>query len=136
MVLVGIAVLSLVAIAFAATASISGPKTVTVGQLVTVKANHLAVGDYELFLVTPYDNQAKPGEPTQCTAPISGLDHVRGTASFSGKVPRVLDCRAGLTPDGTRAVRTGTYEFEVDAPVDGHPNRHLTNVIQGVRIAK
>jgi hypothetical protein len=136
MVLLGIAILSLIAIAFTATASISGPKTVTVGQLVTIKANNLAVGDYELFLATPFDNGAKPGQATQCTAPISGLDHARGTASFSGKVPSVLQCRAGLTPDGTRAVTPGTYEFEVDAPVDGHPNRHLTNVIQGVRIAK
>jgi hypothetical protein len=136
MVLIGIAVLSLVAIAFTATASISGPKTVTVGQLVTIKADNLAVGDYELFLVTPYDNGAKPGKVTQCTAPISGLAHARGTASFTGKVPRVLHCRAGLTPAGTRAVTPGSYEFEVDAPVDGHPNRHLTNVIQGVRIAK
>jgi hypothetical protein len=136
MVLVGIAILSLVAIAFAATASISGPKTVRVGQKVTVKANHLAAGRYELFLVTPYDTDAKPGQATQCTAPISGLDHARGTASFTGKVPSVLDCRSGLTRDGTRAVRPGTYEFEVDAPVDGHPNRRLTNVIQGVRIAK
>jgi hypothetical protein len=136
MVLIGVAVLSLVAIAFASTASISGPKTVTVGQLVTVKAKDLAGGDYELFLVTPYDDHAKPGRATQCTAPISGLDHARGAASFTGKVPRALDCRAGLTPDGTRTVSPGTYEFEIDAPVDGHADRRFANVIQSVRIAK
>jgi hypothetical protein len=136
MVLIGVALLSVVAIAFATSASISGPKTATVGQLVTVKAKDLAAGDYELFLVTPYDSDAKPGRVTQCTAPISGIDHAQGTASFAGKVPSRLDCRAGLTPDGTRAVTPGSYEFEIDAPVDGHPNRRLANVIEGVRIQR
>jgi hypothetical protein len=136
MVLIGIAVLSIVAIVFTTSASIGGPKTVKVGQLVSVKATHLAAGVYELFLVTPYDKDARPGRPTQCTAPISGLDHAQGTSSFSGRVPRVLHCIDGLTPDGTRAVTPGTYEFEIDAPVDGHPNRRLANLIQGVRIAR
>jgi hypothetical protein len=48
----------------------------------------------------------------------------------------VLDCRAQLTPDGTRVVTPGSYEFEVDAPIDGHPNKRLANVIEGVRIAR
>jgi hypothetical protein len=136
MALIGIAILSVVAIVFTTSASIGGPKTVKVGQLVTVKAKALPGGDYELFLVTPYDNDAKPGGVTQCTAPISGLDQAQGTASFSGRVPSMLHCAAELTPDGTRAVTPGTYEFEIDAPVDGHPNRRLANLIQGVRIVR
>jgi hypothetical protein len=137
MALVAIGLLSLLAAILSGTAALNGPRTVKVGELVTVKLSDLrAAGDYELFLTTPYDANAQPGETTQCSAPISGLEHAHGSATFSGRVPAVLDCRANLTPTGTRPVAPGSYQFQVYAPVGGHPNRHLANVIQTVRIEK
>jgi hypothetical protein len=137
MALVAIALLSLLAAILSGTASLKGPRTVRVGELVTVRLSDLrAAGDYELFLVTPYDTNAQPGESTQCTAPISGLEHAHGAATFSGRVPAVLDCHANLTPSGTRPVTPGAYQFEVYSPVSGHPNKHLANVIETVRIEK
>jgi hypothetical protein len=119
------------------TASLHGPRTVTVGELVTVRLNNLkAPGDYELFLATQLNANAAPGQTTECSAPISGLEHAHGSASFSGRVPSVLDCRANLTPRGTTPVTSGAYEFQVYSPVDGHPNKRLANVIEPVRVKK
>ncbi|HTX45049.1 MAG TPA: hypothetical protein VMD48_02175 [Solirubrobacteraceae bacterium] len=134
--LLAIALLSIFGILFAATASITGPKRVDVGELVTVKASDLRAGQYRLFLTTPYNEAARPGETTQCSAPISALRHASGTASFSGRVPDVLECRAYLTPTGTRPVSPGSYEFEVYSPVGDRPNRRLANAVQGVQIEK
>ena len=135
MALVAIGLLSLLAAILSGTASLSGPRTVRVGELVTVKLSDLrAAGDYELFLVTPDNANAQPGETTQCSAPISGLEHAHGSATFSGRVPAVLACHANLTPTGTRQVTPGPYQFQVYSPVGGHPNRHLANVIEAVRI--
>ena len=135
MALLAVGLLSLLAAIVSGTASLNGPRTVRAGELVTVKLSDLrAAGDYQLFLVTPYDTNAQPGQTTQCSAPISGLEHAHGSATFTGRVPAVLDCRANLTPTGTRPVTPGTYQFQVYAPVSGHPNRHLANVIQAVRI--
>ncbi len=137
MALVAIGLLSVLAAILSGTASLKGPRAVRVGELVTVRLSDLrAAGDYELFLVTPYDADAEPGETTQCSAPISGLEHAHGSATFSGRVPDVLDCRANLTATGTRPVTPGTYQFQVYAPVSGHPNRHLANVIETVRVEK
>jgi hypothetical protein len=137
MALVAIALLSLLAAILSGTASLKGPRTVRVGEFVTVRLSDLrAAGDYQLFLVTPYDTNAEPGATTQCTAPISGLERAHGAATFSGRVPDVLDCRANLTPTGTRQVTPGAYQFEVYSPADGHPNKHLANVIEPVRIEK
>jgi hypothetical protein len=135
MALVAIALLSLLAAILSGTASLRGPRTVRVGELVTVKLSDLrAAGDYQLFLGTPDDANAQPGQTTQCSAPISGLEHAHGSATFSGRVPAVLDCHANLTPTGTRRVSPGPYQFQVYSPVSGHPNRHLANVIEAVRI--
>ena len=137
MALVAIGLLSLLAAILSGTASLSGPRTVRVGELVTVKLSDLrAAGDYELFLVTPYDANAQPGQTTQCSAPISGLERAHGSATFNGRVPGVLACHANLTPTGTRPVNPGAYQFQVYSPVRGHPNRHLANVIEAVRIEK
>ena len=134
--LLAIALASLVAIGLATTASINGPRTATVGQLVTVKASELRAGDYELFLATPYDVNAKPGQTTQCSGPVSTLERAKGTASFSGTVPSILECRAYLTPSGTRAVTPGSYDFELYSPLGDRINRHLAHVIDPVRIEK
>ena len=137
MALVAIGLLSLLAAILSGTASLKGPRTIRVGELVTVRLSDLrAAGDYELFLVTPYDTSAEPGETTQCTGAISGLEHAHGAASFSGRVPAVLDCRANLTLTGTRQVTPGTYQFEVYSPAGGHPDKHLANVIETVRVEK
>jgi hypothetical protein len=136
MVYLAIALLSLVAIVFASTASISGPRTATVGQLVTVKASDLKAGRYQLFLATPYDDNAKPGQTTQCTGAISDLQRAQGTASFSGTIPRTIDCRAYLTPDGKRTVTPGNYNFEVYSPLGNRVNRKLADVVDRVRIEK
>ena len=136
MAFLAIALLSLVAIVFASTASISGPRTATVGQLVTVKASDLRAGQYQLFLATPYDDDAKPGQTTQCTGTVSAPMDARGTASFSGRIPHTLRCRAYLTPTGTRAVTPGNYDFEVYSPLGDRLSRHLADVIVPVRIEK
>jgi hypothetical protein len=125
-----------VAIAFASYPSISGPRTATVGQLVTVKANDLKSGEYGLFLATPYDDSAKPGQTTQCTAAVSGLEHAQGTASFTGTIPSTLECRAYLTPNGTRAVIPGKYDFEVYSPLGERLSRHLADLVVPIRIEK
>jgi hypothetical protein len=103
---------------------------------VTVKASELKAGDYQLFLATPYDVNAKLGQTTQCSGPVSGLKQAKGTASFSGTVPSILKCRAYLTPSGTRAVNPGKYDFELYSPLGDRINRHLAHVIDPVRIEK
>jgi hypothetical protein len=103
---------------------------------VTVKASELKAGDYELFLATPYDVNAKPGQTTQCSRPVSMLKHAKGSASFSGTVPSILKCHAYLTLSGTRAVDPGNYDFELYSPLGDRINRHLAHAIDPVRIEK
>jgi hypothetical protein len=103
---------------------------------VTVKANNLKAGDYELFLASPYNDNAKAGQTTQCIGAMSGVRHAQGTVLFSGTIPSSLDCRAYLTPNGTRTVTPGNYDFEVYAPLGERLNRRLADVVVPVRIEK
>jgi len=113
----GVAAAGLVGSAVAA--SLSAPRTIHVGQQISVRASGVSPGRYGLYLLMTTAVQAGAGEPIDCVARVGRIVSVRSSAAtLSGRVPSRLVCRihAGRSL-GSIKVSKGSYRLFVGCPI-------------------
>ncbi len=106
-------------VASAVAAALSAPRTIHVGQQISVRASGVRSGRYGLYLLMTTAVQARAGEPIDCVARVGRIVSVRSSAAtFTGRVPSRLVCRihAGRSL-GTIRVSKGSYRLVVGCPI-------------------